>query len=209
MSGIEGGELDPRAAATLLEQTKRQAQRRFDVGPPLLTTSAAVVVLVAYGAVWFSVRHQHPYTGPSLRAIAVLYGTLIPWFVLVAVVTRRATSGVGGRSSTQRKADGIVFATIWTFVYVFQGALHHAGASHAIAYGIYPAAAPLVIVGSAAAAYQVGRREFGWVPYSLAVVVLAGLASFAGPARVWGIVGVGLCALLLCRTAMQLRLRRA
>ena len=153
----EGGELDPSTAAALLEQTKRRAQRKFDTRPPLLMLIGAVVVLVAYGAVWWSVRRQHPYSGPSGTALAVLYTTLIVWVVVVARFFRRATSGVSGRSSRQRGAEGAAFASIWTAVYVFQGALYHAGASHAIVYGIYPAAAPLIIVGGAAASLQ--RRE--------------------------------------------------
>lgn len=202
----EGGELDPREAAALLEQTTRQAEREFDIRPPLLMLAGAVTVLVAYGAVWLSVRHQHPYTGPTGTALAVLYGTLAVWIVLVTTVTRRALSG---RSSRQRRIEGGVFATVWICVYVFQGALHHAGAGNAIAYGVYPAAAPIIIVGSAAAAYEGARENWVWTGFALAAVVLAALAAFAGPAGVWAVIGVGLCVLLLVRTAVQFRQRRA
>ena len=58
----EGG-LDPRAAARLLEQTQRQAQRGLDFRAPWLSLLAAVVALVAFGAVWLSVRGQHPAQG--------------------------------------------------------------------------------------------------------------------------------------------------
>jgi hypothetical protein len=33
--------------------------------------------------------------------------------------------------------------------------------------------------------------------------------AFAGPAGVWGVIGIGLCVLLLGRAASQVRLRRA
>jgi hypothetical protein len=121
---------------------------------------AAMVVLIAYGAIWLSVRDQHPYTGPSLGALGVLYMAIAAFGILVAVVTRRAISGVSGRSSQRRRGEAIAFAVAWTSVYVFQGALHHAGASRAIAYGIYPAAAPLIIVGSAAAAYEAAKENW-------------------------------------------------
>jgi hypothetical protein len=205
----EGDELDPRAAATLLEQTTRRAQRQFDLRPPLLMLTGAAVVLVAYGAVWWSVRGQHPYSGPSGTALAVLYTTLIVWVVVVAAVFQRATSGVGGRSSRQQRTDGVAFATIWVVVYVFQGALYHAGASHAIVYGIYPAAAPLIIVGSAAAAHAAARENWRMLGLAIAVVALAAVGAFAGPAGVWGVIGVGLCVLLVGYAAVQLRLRRA
>ena len=203
----EGGELDPREAATLLEQTERQAQRQFDISPPLLMLIGAAVVLVAYGAVWLSVRGQHPYSGPSGAALAVLYMTLLVWVLVVAVVFQRATSGVGGRSSRQQKADGAAFATVWAAVYVFQGALHHAGASHAIVYGIYPAAAPIIIVGGAAAAHAAARENWRLLGFALAGVALAAVGAFAGPAAVWAVVGTGLCVLLLARAAAQIWLR--
>jgi len=200
----DGGDLDPRAAAALLDQTTRRTNRELDLHPPLLMLAAAPVVLIAYGAIWLSVRGQHPYTGPSLGALAVLYGTLIAFGVLLAVVTRRATSGVSGRSSQRRRGEAIAFAVVWTSVYVFQGALHHAGASKAIAYGIHPAAAPLIIVGSAAAAYEAAKENWEWSGYSCAVVALACAGAFTGPETVWAVMGVGLAALLIARAASRI-----
>jgi cytochrome bd-type quinol oxidase subunit 2 len=202
----DGGELDPRDAAALLGRTAQQAEREFDLRPPLLTLAAAVTVLVAYGAVWLSVRNQHPYSGPTGTALAVLYGTLAVWIVLVATVTHRALSG---RSSKQRRLEGVVFAAIWICVYVFQGALYHAGASKGIVYGIWPAVAPLIVVGAAAAAYETARQNRTTAGFALAAVLLGTFASFAGPAGVWGVMGVGLCSLLLLGAAAQLWQRRA
>jgi hypothetical protein len=204
----EGEELDPREAAALLEQTTKHAQRQFDFRPPLLMLIGAVVVLVAYGAVWLSVRGQHPYSGPSGTALAVLYSTLIVWIVLVATFYRRATSGVSGPSRRRRGAEGAAFVTIWIAVYVFQGALLHAGASHAIVYGIYPAAAPLIIGGSAAATYMAAKENWPWLGFALAAVALAAVGAFAGPAGVWAVVGIGLCVLLVGRAGTQLWRRR-
>jgi hypothetical protein len=204
----DGGELDPATAAALLEQTTRKAQREFDIRPPLLTLAGAITVLITYGALWLSVRDQQPYSGPSGTALAVLYGTLTVWIVLVAVVLRRATSGVAGRSSRERHAAGIAFATVWICVYVFQGALHHAGAGNAIVYGLYPAAAPILVVGGAAAAYEAARQNWRFMGFALAGVVIAAAAAFAGPAGVWGVVGIGLCVLCLAFAAAQVWLPR-
>src|SRR6185312_4764155 len=168
-------ELDPVAAAALLAQTTRQAERRFHARPTALMVAAAATVLVAYGAVWLSVRHQHPYTGPSGTALGVLYGALAVWIVLVATVQHRALSG---RSSRQRRIEAVAFVPIWICVYVFQGALHHAGASDAVTYGLYPAAAPLIIVGSAAAAYEAARGRLASAALAGAVVVLGAVGSF-------------------------------
>lgn len=201
----EGGELDPREAAALLEQTTQRARREFEIGPPILLLAGAVTVLIAYGAVWLSVRNQHPYSGPSGTALAVLYGTLAVWIALVTNVMRRALSG---RSSRQRRLEGITFGAIWICVYVFQGALHHTDHNHAIAYGIYPAVAPLIIVGAVAAGYEAARDNWARAGFAASAVVLGAFASFAGPAGVWGVVGVGLCVLLLTGAAAQLWRRR-
>jgi hypothetical protein len=199
-----GGDLDPREAAALLDQTTRRAERQLDLHPPLLMLVASLVVLIAYGAIWLSVRNQHPYAGPSLDALGVLYATIAAFGILVAVVTRRAISGVSGRSSERRRGEAIAFAVAWTSVYVFQGALHHAGASHAIAYGIYPAAAPLIVVGSAAAAYEAAKENWEWSGFACAAVVLACAGAFTGPATVWAVMGLGLSVLLLARAASRI-----
>ncbi len=196
-------DLDPRAAAALLDQTTRQAKRRFELQSPIVTLVAAVTVLLAYGAVWLSVRHQHPYTGPTGTGLGVLYGVLALWIVFIVTVTRRARSGVGGRSSRELRLQGIVFGSIWICVYVFQGALHHANPTHAIAYGVYPAVAPLIVVGAAAAGYEAARENWSRATFAAAAVALGAFAAFAGPANVWGVVGIGLAALLVLGTVAQ------
>jgi hypothetical protein len=203
----EPGELAPAEAARLLEQSQAHAERELDLRPPLLTLAAAAVMLIGYGAVWMSVRNQHPYTGPSGTALAVLYGTLFVWIALVVATLGRRMSGVGGRTAARRRVEGLTFAAIWIAVYVFQGALLHAGASHGIVYGIWPAAAPLIVVGGAAAAYCVGRAQSPALGI-LAVALGAG-AAFAGPAGVWGVIAVGGCALLVAYAAVRFWQRRA
>jgi hypothetical protein len=202
-------ELDPRTAAAVLNQATLRAERQFDRRPLLLMLPGAVLFPVAFGAVWWSVRDQHPYTGPAGWALAVLYSIVVVWAVAVTLVLRRARGGVGGRSRARQKAEGLAFGAAWVAVYVFQGALHHAGASDAIAYGIYPATAPFIVVGSAAAAHAAARENRREVGFAVAAVALAAGAAFAGPATVWLVVGLGLGALLLGYAAAKLRHRRA
>ena len=197
-------ELDPRAAAALLDRSRRRAERGLELRPAWLTLTASAVVLICYGVLWLSVRHQHPYRGPAGWALGALYGTLAVWGVVNAVVLRRATSGVGGRAARQRAIIGPGVAVIWICVYVVQGALHHAGASKGIVYGIWPAAGPLIVVGSAAAAFEAGRERAGAAAFAVAAVVLGSIACFAGPRAVWGVIAVGFSALLLAATAAQL-----
>lgn len=200
-TGTTDRALDPGEAYALLGQTQRQAHREFEVRTPLLMLVGAVLVLLAYGWIWLSVRGQDPYTGPSGTVVAELYVLLLAGIVVTAIVARRAISGIGGRSSRQRRAQAIAFGTVWVLVYVFAGALDAAGASPAIVYGIYPAAGPLIIVGSAAAGYEAAREQWGWSALTLAVVALAALAAFAGPIDVWGVIALGFSLLLIVGAA--------
>jgi hypothetical protein len=131
----EGG-LDPREAARLLVQTQRQAQRGLDFRSPWLTLLAAAVALVAFGAVWLSVRGQHPYRGPTAVALVVLYAVVLIRIGTVVFAHRRATAGVSGRSVSQQRAEGAALAAALVAVYVLMGALAHDGASDAVVYGV-------------------------------------------------------------------------
>ena len=90
----EGGEFDPTAAATLLEQTTRRAQRQFEFPSPLLSLIQAAALLAAYGAIWLSVRGQNPYSGPSGTALVELYVFVGVAAVAVGLDGRRARAGV-------------------------------------------------------------------------------------------------------------------
>jgi hypothetical protein len=205
----EGGDLGPRVAATLLKQTRSQAQRQFELNPPLLTLIRVAVILIAYGVVWLLVRGQHPYTGPNGAALAAVYGAVIVVIAVSAAVVQRATSGVSGQSRRQRGAYGAAFGTAWIAVSVFQGALQHAGASHAIVFGVFPAAAPLVVLGAAVAAMAAAREDWRQLGVAIAVVALGTGSAFAGPAGVWGIIAVGGCIMGIGYIAVQVWLRRA
>jgi hypothetical protein len=204
----QDGELDPREAATLLEQTTRQARRKFNPNPPLLSLLRAIVVLGAYGAVWLSVRGQHPYKGPTGWALAILYALVIIVIIASVGFIKRANTGVKG-PSRMRPAEVTVLAAAWILVYVFMGALDHAGASHAIVYGIYPATAPLIIVGVAGAGLAQARADSPMFGGALTVAVIAAIGAYFGPAGAWLVAGVGLAAALLVHAAMTARRQRA
>ena len=93
-----GGSFDPREAAALLDQTRRQARRQFEPAQPWLLAIRAVLVLAALGAVWLTVRGQHPYTGPGGSALLIVVAFVVINFTATVAVRRRATAGVSGKS---------------------------------------------------------------------------------------------------------------
>src|ERR1700686_4488223 len=166
-----GGALDPRKAARLLEQTRREARRQFDPSPPLLTALMGAVILCAFGALWLSVLGQHPYTGPNLGVIALVYVTVAVTAAVTVRVHQRATAGVSGPSARQRAVEGIaVLVSIVGGSPVIQGALKENGASAAIVYGVIPAAAPLIIVGTTVVGIAATKSDWPSFGAALAVV---------------------------------------
>jgi hypothetical protein len=207
--GDEGHGLDPREAASLLERTRRDAQRQFGLSSPLLSALGAAVALVALGAVWLSVRGQHPYKGPTATGLVVMYGVLACWIGVVIGFRRRATAGLSGRSIRQERAYAAAVVTALVAVSVFQGVLRHDGASLAIVNGIYPVTAQLIALGALGAANAAAREEWPAFGVGIAVAVVAAGSAFAGPRGVWLSDGIGLCVVVLGHAAALGWLRRA
>jgi len=205
----EGGGLDPREAARLLEQTTREAQRKFELTSPLLSLLGAAVVLVALGAVWLSVRGQHPYKGPTAPGLVVMYGILFCWIAVVVTFRRRALAGLSGRSVRQERAYGVAVATGLVGVSVFQAVLKHDGVSLGVVYGTYPLTAQLIVLGAVGAAIAAARDQWPGFGVAIAVALVATAGAFAGPRGVWLIDGVGCCIVVLAAAAAQAWLLRA
>jgi hypothetical protein len=199
----DDGGLDPRGAARLLEQTTRQAQRGLDFRSPRLSLLAAAVALVAFGAVWLSVRGQHPYTGPTAAALGVLYAVVLIRIGSVVYAPRRARVGVSGRSVNQQRAEGAGLAGALVAVYVLMAALAHDGASDAVVYGVYVATATLIVLGAFWAARSAVREDWPGLGVSIALMLVAAGSAFAGPRGVWLSDGVGCGVVLLGYSAVQ------
>jgi hypothetical protein len=190
--------LDQREAARLLTRTEQEARRQFNLSPPWLTAVAGVVILVAYGALWLSTRGQHPYKGPSLGVVALVYATVAVAIAASVKVYRRATAGLSGPPVRQQQAEGI--AILVSFVLgspVLQGAMKHYGASDAIVYGVIPAAAPLIIVGTTVLGIAASKADWPQFGAALAVVITGAVAAFVGPSGAWLAAGIGLFIALL------------
>jgi hypothetical protein len=191
-----GGDFDPRRAAALLEQATWQARRQFTPGTPALFIFRAVVVAVAFGGLWWSVRGQDPYSGPSGWAIALAFALAainIGWSVWAF---KRAGAGVSGPVQRAKQAWLGIMLVAWVAVYAVVAPLYHAGTSQPV-WGLYPANAPVLIVGLVCAAVAAARHDRLMAGGYLAVAVVAVAAGFGGAAGGWLITGIGLCALCL------------
>ena len=206
-SAGDGGNFDPRQAAALLDQTTQQARRRLEPAQPWLLVIRGILVLAVCGAVWLSVRGQHPYRHPTVVDIpvAITFGVLN--LVATVTVARRATAGVSGRSRL-RPAEIAVLMVAWVGAFVVMGALVAAKVSDAIVYGWYPISVPLIAAGLAWAGVMAARASWRECGTGLAVAAVGTGAAFAGPAGAWLVAGLGLCLVLLGTAAVIVRQQR-
>lgn len=208
MTSNDKERLDALDAVAILHETRVRAQRQLDASPPFLLLIGAVVFLVAFGAVWWSVRTQSPYLGPSGGALAVMYGGILAWIVVVTAVVQRAARGVSGPSTRRKAYRGGYFVVILAYS-LFQGALFHAGASHAVVYGIFPASAPWLFGGTVVLTHGVILERGRSIILGIALITLGIGAAFAGPIAAWLVSGIGICVTLVSLAAVQSLRRRA
>lgn len=198
----EGG-LDPRAAARLLERTTWRARREFDFRSPRLSLFAAAAALLALGAVWLSVRSQHPYKGPTPAGLVGLYVVVTIRIASVVLAHRRATAGRSGRPVRQQRAEAAGLGVALVAVYVLMAALANAGASDGVVYGVYVITATLITLGGFWAVRSALREDWPELGLSIAIMLIAAGSAFAGPRGVWLSDAIGVCVVLLAYSAAQ------
>ena len=203
-----GGTFDPQQAAALLHQTTNRARRRFEPYPPLSWVIRAVAVLAVCGAVWLSVRGQHPYRGPTAAVLPVVYSFVVINLVATVWVAKRATTGVSGRSQL-RPAEVAVMAVVWVGVFVVMGVLAGAGVSRSVVYGLYPATVPLMAAGLAWAGIMAARANWRRCVPALVVAAVGAVGVVAGPVGSWLVAGAGLFVVCLGNAGAIARQQRA
>src|SRR5258708_24850400 len=98
----EAAGLDAQGAAVIAQEARERARRELRVRRPVLFVTWGLVVLVSYGAMWLSVRGQHPYHGPAWETLLLAFLLFVAAAGATANVVDRAASGVGGRSELRR-----------------------------------------------------------------------------------------------------------
>lgn len=210
-AAAEGAGLDPGEAAKILEQTERQARRAFDLDSPVVAVLAAAFFLFGYGAVWFSLRDQHPAV-PALWSLGVFYGLIAVLAVGASVVNSRATAGVSIslRARRERLALSAAIGAAGVGAWVVEGSLRYLGVSFEIVYGVFGPTVPLMALVSAAAGSFAVQQKWLQLGACIAVIGVASLSTFFGPAGAWGLTGLGCCLVLLVyAAALVVRDRRA
>jgi hypothetical protein len=138
--------MDAQGAAAVLQQARDRARRELAVRRPVLFLIWGVVVFVGYGAMWLSVRGQHPYHGPAWQALLLAFLLFLAAAGASANVLDQAASGVGGRSELQRGIFAVALLAGFAALELEKQALVQAGASRPLA-ALLGEAIPLLTAG--------------------------------------------------------------
>jgi hypothetical protein len=166
-SGTTGGTdmdepvLDPPGAAVILQQARDRARRELGVRRPVLFLIWGVVVFVSYGAMWLSVRGQHPWHGPAWPTLLLAFLLFVAATGASANVVDRAASGVGGRSELQRGIFALALVAGFAALEIEKQALATAGASRPVT-ALFGQAIPLLVAGLVLLASCVTAARLDW-----------------------------------------------
>lgn len=198
-----GDAFSPQQAAALLDEATWEARRKLEPSPPWVGATRGVLVLAALGAVWLSVRGQHPYTGPTSADIPILIVFIVVNFALATGFRARAGAGVRGPSKL-RPAEMAIAALAWVAAAGLLLGLALAGLS----YRLYPTMV-LLIPGVTWAALMALRKEWRGSAKGAAAAIVGAVGLLATPSAAWLVAGVGLCAALVGFAVFTARRQRA
>jgi hypothetical protein len=202
--------MDAQGAAAIMQQARQRATSELRVRRPVLFVTWGLALLIGYGAMWLSVRGQHPFHGPAWPTLLLALLLLVLAAGITAQVVDRAASGVGGRSELQRGIFVLALVAGYAALAIEKAALASAGASRPLQ-AVLGATTPLLVVGLVFVASSAITTGLNWPRLILGVWLLAVAAgaSWAGPVTV-----IAVCALaggggILLMAAIEPRLHRA
>lgn len=206
----ETAAMDAQGAAVIMQQAGERAGSELRIRRPVLFVTWGLAVLIGYGAMWLSVRDQHPFLGPTWPTLLLAPLLLAIAAVITAQVVDRAASGVGGRSEVQRGIFVLALVGGFAALEIEKSAMVHAGASKPVA-AMLGAAAPLLAAGLVFVATSAPVGRLNWPRLALGTWLLAAAAG-----GIWGgpVTALAVCALaggggVLAMAAIEPRLRRS
>jgi hypothetical protein len=142
---------------------------------PLVYAAWGLVWLLGYGAMWLSVRGQHPYTGPSGVSIAVVFVLAAFAAAAVLVIISKTIAGIDGQSVRYRRIILATWATGYLILLLVQAAISSSVSTRTLAF--VALAGPLLLAGLAyILASALGRNRPAFALGAWLVIVAASCA---------------------------------
>jgi hypothetical protein len=199
---------DPTGAAVLLREAQQQARRELRVNLPALYMAFGLTVFIGYGALWISVRDQHPYRGPTGGVVALLGLVLLLSAVVRAGLVGRAGMGVGGRTVRQWSILGFALPVGTAALWIEVDALSHAGISRPVL-GVLEFAAPMLVMGLVFLVSSAIRVEWPRLALGVWLLAVAAGGAWGGPVVALATYALGGCGGFLAAAAAERVLGRA
>ena len=201
----EDQDMSVQEAAAIAQDARTRARKELVISAPLVYTAWGLVWLLGYGAMWLSVRGQHPYRGPSGVSIAAVFVLAAFAVAAVLVIASRAVAGVDGQSARYRR---IILAT-WAIGYLIL-LLVQAGISSSVSTGtlaFVAFAGPVLLAGlTYILAAVLGRNRLAFALGAWLVIVGASCAWLA-PATILATCALAGGGAFLLIAVIEIRLR--
>jgi hypothetical protein len=141
----EDQDMSVQEAAAVVRDARARARRELVISAPLVYAAWGLVWLIGYGAMWLSVRGQHPYTGPSGVSIAVVFVLAAFAVAAVLVIVSKAVAGIDGRSVRYRRIVLATWATGFLVLLIAQAVISGSVSTRTLAFVGF--AGPVLLAG--------------------------------------------------------------
>jgi hypothetical protein len=165
-------------AAAIAQDARAHARKELVISAPVVYAAWGLVWLIGYGAMWLSVRGQHPYQAPAGVSIAAVFVLAAFAATAVLIVAHRAAAGIGGQSARNRRIVLVTWVTGYLILIVGQAAISGHVSTRALAFvGL---AGPLLLAGLVyILASILGRNRLAFALGAWLVIVGASCAWLA------------------------------
>ena len=142
---LEDQDMSVQEAAAIVQDARASARRELVINAPVVYTAWGLVWLIGYGAMWLSVRGQHPYQGPSGASMAAVF--VLAAFAIAAVlaIVHRAAAGIDGQSVRYRRIILATWAIGYLILLLVQAAISGSVSTRALAFVGF--AGPVLLAG--------------------------------------------------------------
>ncbi len=202
---LENQDMSVQDAAAVVQDAHARARKELVINTPVVYAAWGLVVLLGYGAMWLSVRGQHPYTGPSGASIAVLLGVFALAVAAVVIIISKTVAGIDGRSARDRRIVLRTYATAYLILLCVQVALKSSVSPRTFAFVAFAAALLLAgltyILASALARSRTAFTLGGWL------VIVGASCAWLAPATILATCALAGGGAFLLMSVIEARLR--
>ncbi|HEX2823133.1 MAG TPA: hypothetical protein VHO07_23655 [Streptosporangiaceae bacterium] len=172
---LEDQDMSVQEAAAVVQDAHARARKGLVINAPVVYAAWGLVWLLGYGAMWLSVRGQHPYTGPSGVSIAVVFGLVAVAVAAVVVIISKTVAGIDGQSARHRSMILRTYAAGYLILLCLQVAIKSSVSTRTFAFVAF--AAPLLLAGlTYILAAALGRNRTAFALGAWLVIVAASCA---------------------------------